>query len=108
MAFELPPLPYPKNALEPYTSAALEALGKSGTRRVDVFCPGFTSDCLETIEEIGIEVRDDFLKAGGKEFHRIPCLNASPAWIKALGEIVGVDSTEELLGRIFARFCIGK
>ena len=61
-------------------------------KRVDVFCPGFTADCLETIEEIGIEVRDEFLHAGGKEFHRIPCLNASPAWIKALGEIVAQTS----------------
>ena len=48
----------------------------------------FVADCLETIEEIGIEVRDEFLHAGGKAFHRIPCLNASPSWIKALGEIV--------------------
>jgi ferrochelatase len=57
-------------------------------RRVDVFCPGFTADCLETIEEIGMEVRDEFLHAGGKDFHRIPCLNASQPWIAALGEIV--------------------
>jgi ferrochelatase len=53
-----------------------------------VFCPGFTADCLETIEEIGLEVRDEFLHAGGKEFHRIACLNASDAWIAALGEMV--------------------
>ncbi|CAH2779473.1 MAG: Ferrochelatase, protoheme ferro-lyase (EC [uncultured Caballeronia sp.] len=74
--------------LQPYTALSLAELGAAGVKRVDVFCPGFTSDCLETIEEIGIEVRDEFLHAGGKEFHRIPCLNASPAWIKALGEIV--------------------
>jgi protoporphyrin/coproporphyrin ferrochelatase len=74
--------------LQPYTAPSLAELGAAGVKRVDVFCPGFTSDCLETIEEIGIEVRDEFLHAGGKEFHRIPCLNASPAWIKALGEIV--------------------
>jgi ferrochelatase len=74
--------------LQPYTAPTLAELGAGGVRRVDVFCPGFTADCLETIEEIGIEVRDEFLKAGGKQFHRIPCVNASPAWIKALGEIV--------------------
>ncbi|CEJ96171.1 Ferrochelatase, protoheme ferro-lyase (EC 4.99.1.1) [Caballeronia glathei] len=74
--------------LQPYTAPTLAELGAGGVKRVDVFCPGFTADCLETIEEIGIEVRDDFLRAGGKHFHRIPCLNASPAWIKALGEIV--------------------
>jgi ferrochelatase len=73
--------------LQPYTAPTLAELGAAGVKRVDVFCPGFTADCLETIEEIGIEVRDEFLKAGGKEFHRIACLNASPAWIKALGEI---------------------
>ncbi|KNH03984.1 Ferrochelatase, protoheme ferro-lyase [Candidatus Burkholderia brachyanthoides] len=73
--------------LQPYTAPTLTELGAGGVSRVDVFCPGFTADCLETIEEIGIEVRDEFLKAGGKHFHRIPCLNASSAWIKALGEI---------------------
>ena len=63
-------------------------MGAAGVRRVDVFCPGFTADCLETIEEIGMEVRAEFTHAGGKEFHAIPCLNASSAWIAALGEIV--------------------
>ncbi|RKP51021.1 ferrochelatase [Trinickia fusca] len=74
--------------LQPYTAPTLHELGAAGVRRADVFCPGFTADCLETIEEIGIEVRDEFLHAGGKAFHRIPCLNAAPAWIAALGEIV--------------------
>jgi ferrochelatase len=71
--------------LQPYTAPTLKELGAAGVRRADVFCPGFTADCLETIEEIGMEVRDEFVHAGGKEFHRIPCLNASPAWIAALG-----------------------
>jgi ferrochelatase len=74
--------------LQPYTAPTLKELGAAGVRRADVFCPGFTADCLETIEEIGMEVRDEFLHAGGKDFHRIPCLNASQAWIAALGEIV--------------------
>jgi ferrochelatase len=74
--------------LQPYTEPTLRELGAAGVRRADVFCPGFTADCLETIEEIGMEVRDAFLQAGGTGFHRIPCLNASPAWIAALGEIV--------------------
>jgi ferrochelatase len=74
--------------LQPYTAPTLNQLGAAGVRRADVFCPGFTADCLETVEEIGLEVRDAFLHAGGKAFHRIPCLNASPAWIAALGEIV--------------------
>jgi protoporphyrin/coproporphyrin ferrochelatase len=74
--------------LQPYTAPTLKELGAAGVQRADVFCPGFTADCLETIEEIGLEVRDEFLHAGGKVFHRIPCLNVSPAWVAALGEIV--------------------
>ncbi|AYQ87372.1 MULTISPECIES: ferrochelatase [Burkholderia] len=74
--------------LQPYTAPTLRELGAAGVKRADVFCPGFTSDCLETIEEIGMEVRDEFLHGGGGSFHRIPCLNASPAWISALGQIV--------------------
>ncbi|WP_292935651.1 ferrochelatase [Noviherbaspirillum sp.] len=74
--------------LQPYTAPTLVKLAKEGVRRVDVICPGFTSDCLETLEEIAMEVRRDFLTAGGKEFHYIPCLNDSPAWIAGLAEIV--------------------
>jgi ferrochelatase len=70
--------------LEPYTEPTLIALGQAGVRRVDVVCPGFTSDCLETLEEISMEGREAFLHAGGKEFHYIPCLNDDPAWITAL------------------------
>ena len=70
--------------LQPYTEPSLIALGKAGVKRVDVVCPGFTSDCLETLEEINMEVREAFLHAGGKEFHYIPCLNDDPEWITAL------------------------
>ena len=70
--------------LEPYTEPTLVQLAQSGTQRVDVVCPGFTSDCLETLEEINQEARHAFLHAGGSEFHYIPCLNDSPAWIGAL------------------------
>ncbi len=73
--------------LQPYTEPSLIAMGKAGVRRVDVVCPAFTSDCLETLEEINIEGRAAFLTAGGKEFHYIPCLNDDPAWISALCEI---------------------
>src|SRR5574337_288949 len=74
--------------LKPYTQSTLEALGKQGLRRVDVICPGFVADCLETLEEIGMECRAEFLNSGGKEFHLIPCLNESDAWIGALAQIV--------------------
>ncbi|HEX7889030.1 MAG TPA: ferrochelatase [Ramlibacter sp.] len=73
--------------IEPYTQPTLEALARAGTQRVDVVCPGFTSDCLETLEEIGMECRDAFLANGGKEFHYIPCLNDETEWIAALGNI---------------------
>jgi ferrochelatase len=73
--------------LEPYTEPTLRELGAAGVSRVDVMCPGFPADCLETLEEIAMEGRDAFLQAGGKEFHYIPCLNDSPAWITALAAI---------------------
>ena len=73
--------------LKPYTASVLADLGRQGLRRVDVICPGFVADCLETLEEIGIEGREIFLSAGGKEFHSLPCLNESDAWIRALATI---------------------
>jgi ferrochelatase len=73
--------------LKPYTAATLAALGKEGTRRVDVICPGFAADCLETLEEIALEGRALFVKAGGKEFHYIPTTNDTPAWMTALSII---------------------
>ena len=73
--------------LQPYTAATLAAWGKQGMRRVDVVCPGFVADCLETLEEIGIEGKAAFLNAGGKEFHSLACLNESDAWIAALAQI---------------------
>jgi ferrochelatase len=73
--------------LEPYTEPTLQALAERGVGRVDVVCPGFTSDCLETIEEIGMEGKEAFLMAGGREYHAIACLNDQPAWITALADI---------------------
>jgi len=73
--------------LEPYTAATLREWGHAGIGRVDVFCPGFAADCLETLEEIGIEGRQAFLAAGGKEFHLLPCLNERADWVLALDEI---------------------
>ena len=74
--------------LKPYTIDIVRRLGKAKTERVDVFCPGFVSDCLETLEEIGIENKAVFLKAGGKSFHHIPCLNDRHEWIQAMARIV--------------------
>ncbi|MDD5180194.1 MAG: ferrochelatase [Gallionellaceae bacterium] len=74
--------------LKPYTAATLQELGKQKMKRVDMVCPGFVADCLETLEEIALEVREDFLHAGGGEYHYIPCLNERPDWIHALTDIV--------------------
>jgi ferrochelatase len=71
----------------PATQTVLQELGRTG-QRVAVICPGFVSDCLETLEEIAIEGRDAFLAAGGKEFHYLPCLNDRPDWLAALAAIV--------------------
>jgi len=73
--------------LKPYTAAVLKDLAQKKTGRVDVACPGFVSDCLETLEEIAIEARGDFLKAGGRELHYIPCLNERDDWLHALTDI---------------------
>ena len=73
--------------LQPYTEPTLVALAGQGVGRVDVMCPGFTSDCLETLEEIDQEAREAFLHAGGKEFHYIPCLNDQHEWIVALSNL---------------------
>jgi ferrochelatase len=73
--------------LQPYTEPSLVALARAGVHRVDVVCPGFVSDCLETLEEIAMEARHAFLGAGGREFHALPCLNEGPEWIDALAAI---------------------
>ncbi len=73
--------------LEPYTEPTLVAMAKKGLKNVDVVCPGFTSDCLETLEEINMEAREAFLHAGGQQFQYIPCVNDSPEWIRALADL---------------------
>jgi ferrochelatase len=80
--------------LQPYTDKTLEALGKKGTRRIDVICPGFGADCLETLEEIADEGRTAFLNAGGSEFQYIPVANDTQAFVSALTEI----AREHLVG----------
>jgi ferrochelatase len=85
--------------LQPYTDKTLEALGEAGTRRIDVICPGFAADCLETLEEIADEGRDTFLLAGGKEFNYLPVANDTEPYVSALAVIAmenlhGLVSTE--------------
>ena len=73
--------------LEPYTEPTLVALAQKGLKSVDVVCPGFTSDCLETLEEIRMEAQEAFKHAGGQRFEYIDCLNDSPDWIRALADL---------------------
>ena len=80
--------------LDPYTSEILEELGKQKLKRVDVVCPGFVSDCLETLEEIAIEGKAIFMAAGGEDYHYIPSLNEHPVWIRALSGIVRANLTD--------------
>lgn len=71
--------------LTPYTQPTLEQLARGNpASSVDVMCPGFVSDCLETLEEINMECREAFLHAGGQRFSYIPCLNERQDWIEAL------------------------
>ena len=74
--------------LKPYTDFELVELPRRGVKKLLVICPAFVSDCLETLEEIGIRGRETFLAAGGEAFAQIPCLNEHPLWIAALEKMV--------------------
>jgi ferrochelatase len=82
--------------IKPYLSARLEELPKEGVKNLHVFCPGFSSDCLETIDEIGRESKEDYFEHGGKEFTFIPCLNSDEQFIKALMDIQATPDTKLL------------
>jgi protoporphyrin/coproporphyrin ferrochelatase len=74
--------------LQPYTEAALPDLARRGARTLDVICPGFAADCLETLDEIAIRGRDAFVAAGGEALRYVPALNARPAHVAALARLV--------------------
>lgn len=80
--------------LEPYTEEVLARLGGQGVRRLVAICPGFTADCLETLDEIGREGAEQFAHGGGQQFHLAPCLNDHPAWLDAMAAI----ARQELAG----------
>jgi protoporphyrin/coproporphyrin ferrochelatase len=101
--------------LQPYTEPTLIELAKRHPR-VDIIAPSFTSDCLETLEEIAMEARDAYLGAGGKAFHYIPALNESPLWLDALQALVqrhlqgwtlGHEPADTLAARQAAALAIG-
>ncbi|MYN14477.1 ferrochelatase [Pusillimonas sp. TS35] len=74
--------------LQPYTEPTLRQWARQGVRRVDVMCPGFLADCIETLEEIQMQCRDAFIHEGGSEFRYIPCLNGDPTWGASLAGLI--------------------
>ena len=78
----------PQQWLQPYTDKTLETLPKSGKKNILVICPGFSSDCVETLEEISIQGKESFLKSGGNNFDVIPCLNDNEDHMKLISTLV--------------------
>ena len=78
----------PQKWLEPYTDKTLEKLPQEGKKNILVICPGFSSDCVETLEEIAIQGKESFVKNGGKNFDIVPCLNDSPEHIELLHHLI--------------------
>jgi len=84
--------------LTPYTDVTFEELGKSGIKRIAVVAPGFTADCLETLDELGHEGHEQFTEAGGEELSLIQCLNDHPAWLDGMTEIIKEELGSWLVG----------
>ncbi len=80
--------------LTPYTDHEIRRLAESGVRKLGVICPSFVSDCLETLEEIGIRGKEAFLESGGEAFELIPCLNDNPAWIETLAGLIEEETSK--------------
>jgi ferrochelatase len=77
--------------IKPYTDETLLQMAKQGIKRVIVTCPSFVADCLETLEEIGVRARDQWLRAGGETLTLIPCVNDTASWIEAIINITGLN-----------------
>jgi ferrochelatase len=86
----------PEEWLQPYTDKTVEALAKKGIKRMAIIAPGFSSDCLETLEELDGENREIFMHNGGEQFTYIPCLNASPEGLSVIETVM----RRELMGWI--------
>ena len=94
--------------LRPYTDETIKKLGGEGLSRLDVVCPGFATDCLETLEEIAMQNAEFFIEAGGESLHYVPCLNARDDHIEALGNLIdrhllGWDSSSDEESRRLSR-----
>lgn len=88
--------------LKPFTVDEVDRLAANGVRKLLVMCPAFVSDCLETLEEIGMGIREQFLARGGESFEMIPCLNEHPMWIDALRKLCSreAESTPRVTGNV--------
>ncbi len=82
--------------LKPYTDEVIDNFAKSGTKKLAIVTPAFVSDCLETLEEIGMEAKVDFMTKGGEEFHVIPCLNDNKEWVKVLSQWIDKWATSSI------------
>ena len=87
--------------LKPYTDFELERLAKEGIKKILVICPAFVSDCLETLEEIGIRGKESFEGAGGQELRLIPCMNEDPAWVKTVARWCETEKGEPAAEWVF-------
>jgi len=79
--------------IKPYTDFVIDDFAKDGLKKLAVVTPAFVSDCLETLEEIGMEAKDSFIENGGEEFTAIPCLNEDEKWIKTLSNWINTWAT---------------
>jgi ferrochelatase len=93
--------------LQPYTIEAVAALAKRGVRSLGVMCPGFAADCLETLEEIGMENRDAFRAAGGEQYQYLPALNARADHVAAIGALIGRGIESPATSNDGAAACFG-
>ena len=82
--------------IEPFTDKVIEELAAEGAKRLLIFSPAFTADCLETIVEIGTEYQEDFEKSGGEQVDLVPSLNDDPKWIRAVADLVRMNDVNRL------------
>lgn len=82
--------------IRPYTDVVVEELAAKGSKRVVVFCPAFVADCLETLEEVGMRLKEDFVARGGEVLELVPSLNATPVWVNTAVELIRAASSRAI------------
>ncbi|MCP4499127.1 MAG: ferrochelatase [Deltaproteobacteria bacterium] len=78
--------------IKPYTDSTVKELARAGKKRLAVYCPAFVADCLETLEEIGMEAKDTFVEAGGEDLRLIPCVNSHSTWVQGVVQLAKKSS----------------